>query len=181
MSVPFIDRCIGCPYPGSDRAVGTWGDPASPVLLVGEAPGAREVIDGRPFAGPAGDELRAALAAVSRSEADVFLVNAVACKPYPKVKPNVAAIGACQGRLIYEIERAPRVVIVTLGATAFGALTGRRGFRMLDVRGQPVETDWGTVIPTLHPARVLRIRTERNFLVGDLRRAFEIAHSGSED
>jgi uracil-DNA glycosylase family 4 len=161
--------------------VSTWGDPASPVLLVGEAPGAKEVVDGRPFAGRAGDELRAALAAVSRSEADVFIVNTVACKPYPKVKPTSAAIRACRERLIHEIERAPRAAIVTLGATAFAALTGRRGLRMLDVRGTPVETQWGTVVPTLHPARVLRIRTERDYLVHDLRLAFEIAGSGSEN
>jgi uracil-DNA glycosylase family 4 len=123
------------------------------------------------------NELRAALAAVSRSEADVFIVNAVACKPYPKVKPTVAAIVACRGRLLREVERAPRVVIVTLGATAFGALTERRGFRMFDVRGKPVETRWGRVVPTLHPARILRIRAERGLLVSDLRMAFEIVAS----
>ena len=155
--------------------MGTWGDPASPVLLVGEAPGATEVIDGRPFAGQAGDELRSALAVLSRSEADVFIVNAVACKPYPRVTPKVAAIGSCNGRLIEEIERAPREVIVTLGKTAFRAITGQRDFRMLDVRGRPLPTRWGRLVPTLHPARVLRIQRERELMIDDLRHAFELA------
>lgn len=105
----------------------------------------------------------------------MFVVNAVACRPHPRITPSVRAIEACCRRMSRELERAPRAVIVTLGRTAYRAVTGCHDFKMLEVRGKRVESAWGPVLPTLHPARVLRMHAERDLLAHDLRAAFEIA------
>jgi len=172
--VPFIDRCHGCPYQG--KAIGPHGNPGSPIILVGEAPGSTEIVEGEPFVGRAGDILRKALAEAGLVEADLFITNSVACQPRP-VHLWVRAIDACRGRVVRDIEAFPRAVVVTLGATAFRAVTGQRGFRMSDVRGRSVESNWGPVVPTLHPARVRRVRRERRYLVEDLALARRIASS----
>jgi uracil-DNA glycosylase family 4 len=172
--VPTIDRCLDCPYRAFGPAIGTRGHPASPIVIVGEAPGANEIEQGRPFVGRAGDVLWGALAEVGLSEADVFVTNAVACQPRP-TKPKVGAINACRVRLVRDIEVAPRSAIVALGGTAVRALTGQRGFHVLAGRGHPLVSPWGPIVPTLHPARVLRRPHERPWLDEDLRTAAGLA------
>ena len=158
-----IDNCLGCPY-RYGVAIGPRGNPASRIVLVGEAPGATEIIEGESFRGPAGQVLSQALVEAELVEANLFITNSVACQPRP-VHPRVGAIDACRGRLFRDIEAHGRSVIVTLGATAFRSVTEQRGFRVRDVRGQRVETKWGSAVPTLHPARVMRVRSEQPLLV----------------
>jgi uracil-DNA glycosylase family 4 len=179
IGVPRIPNCPGCPYATYGPAIGSDGDPASRSVLVGEAPGASEVVEGRPFVGPAGQLLRGALAQVGLVEADLFITNAVACRPYP-VKPWVRAIVACHERLATDLSAHPRAVIVTLGATAMRAVTAASKVPMLEVRGRPLSSPWGPVLPTLHPARVLRRPEERALLVGDLRTAAAMAAESVE-
>ena len=167
--VPTIDHCLGCPY-RFDAAIGPRGDPASRIVLVGEAPGAHEIVEGEPFRGPAGRVLSEALVEAELVEADLFITNSVACRP-PHGRPSVAAILACRGRLVLDIEAHPRAVVVALGLTAVRAVTGGRGFRMMESHGVTLATVWGPVLPTLHPARVLRRPAEYPMLVADLAHA----------
>jgi DNA polymerase len=174
--MPTIDRCPDCPY-YEGPAIGPRGNPASRIVLVGEAPGEKEIGAGRPFVGPAGHVLSEALAEAGISEANLFITNAVACQPRP-VKPTVAAIDACRGRLVRDIEAHPRAVVVALGLTAVRAVTGGRGFRMMDSHGAELATVWGPVVPTLHPAFVLRRGLdgpEYQMLVADLKHALRLA------
>jgi uracil-DNA glycosylase family 4 len=144
-------------------------------VIVGEAPGKQEILQGRPFVGPAGGILRTALSQARLAEADLFVTNSVACLPHP-VHPRVPAIDACRGRLQSEIRAYHRDVIVALGATAYRALTGRKGVLVLDARKlPPTETPWGPVVATVHPARVLRRPAEMEFLVDDLVAARRLA------
>lgn len=168
-----MEHCPGCPYRECGPAIGPRGDPASRIVIVGEAPGGNEIIAGRPFVGRAGDVLRRALAAAGLPEADLFITNSVACQPQPTT-PTVAAIDACRGRLVADIEAHRRAVIVALGGTAVRALTGTRGFRVLTEHGHALATRWGPVVPTLHPARVLRRPAEEPLLVADLNHARRI-------
>ena len=177
-----MEHCPGCPYRAFGLAIGTRGDPTSRVVLVGEAPGAKEVVEGQPFVGPAGDVLWRALAEADLSEADVFVVNSVACRPCNPVKPirtpSPAAIDACHGRLVRDIELGPGAVIVALGRTAVQAVTGQRGFPMMKEHGTKRPSIWGPVVPTLHPAYVLRRGLdgpEYQILVADLKHARRLA------
>ena len=179
----FIDRCPECPYAG--KAVGTRGNPASRIVLVGEAPGANEIDAGQPFVGSAGTEvLWPAVAEAGLREADLYVVNSVACRPFnaatPKVRtPSPEAIVACQGRLARAMKAHPRLVIVALGSTAIRAVTGQQGYLVTRKQaGAELPSEWGTVVPTLHPAYVLRRGrrgAEWRTLVEDLRHARRLA------
>jgi len=171
--MPFIDRCRECPYQG--KAIGPRGNPASRIVLVGEAPGATEIIEGEPFRGPAGAVLWRAVSDARLLQGDLFITNSVACRP-THGRPSVRAIVACRGRLVRDIEAHPRAVVVALGLTAVRAVTGGRGFRMMDSHGVELATVWGPVLPTLHPARVLRRPAEYPLLVADLKHARRIAY-----
>ena len=187
--MPTIDHCIGCPYREFGPAIGTRGDRTSRMVLVGEAPGAKEVDQETPFFGSAGDVLWTALAEAGLREADVFVVNSVACRPFNSVapirRPSPDAIDACNGRLLRDIAAYPRAVIVALGATAVQAVTGQRGFLVTKKKpGTDLPSDHGTVVPTLHPAFVRRRGLEGpeyQMLVADLRHARRLASgTGSE-
>jgi DNA polymerase len=170
-----IEHCPGCPYREFGPAVGSRGDPAGRVVIVGEAPGKQEILQGRPFVGPAGRILRTSLSKARLVEADLFITNSIACLPHP-VHPRVTAINACRGRLQSELQSYHRDVIVALGATALRALTGQRAVRVLDARKlPPTETPWELVVATVHPARVLRRPAEIEFLVDDLVAARRLA------
>jgi uracil-DNA glycosylase family 4 len=157
----LIDRCPGCPYAG--KAIGTRGDPASPIVLVGEAPGVTEIERGQPFVGTAATTvLWPAVAEAGLRETELYVVNSVACRPFnPETSrirtPSPRAVGACHERFVADMGTHSRGVIVALGATAVRALTGRRAFPVTKTpRGTQLPSAWGTVVPTLHPAYVLR-------------------------
>jgi DNA polymerase len=169
-----IDNCALCPYRLVGPAIGNRGIPESPLVLVGEAPGKNEILAGRPFVGRAGQLLGAALRDAGIDEGGVFIVNAIACRPVP-VHPWRSAIAACHERLLGELRAAPRSAIVALGATAVSSLTGRRDVRVLEERGRIYESRIGPIVPTIHPARVLRRHNEREDLVADLALAEQIA------
>jgi uracil-DNA glycosylase family 4 len=114
------------------------------------------------------------MADAAMTEAEVFITNSVACLPHP-VRPSVRALAACRQRLTGDIEMHPRSVIVALGVTAVRAVTGQRDFRMMENHGKVLESRWAPVVPALHPARVLRRRSERPLLVADLELARELA------
>jgi uracil-DNA glycosylase family 4 len=180
-AVPFIDHCHDCPYQG--KAIGPRGHPDSRIILVGEAPGATEIVEGEPFRGRAGQVLSAALVEAGLVEADLFITNSVACRPRNPVKPirtpSTDSVRACRGRLVRDISAHDRAIVVALGATAIRAVTGLRGFLVTKKKpGTELPSDWGTVVPTLHPAYVLRRglnSPEKRLLVEDLRQARRLA------
>jgi uracil-DNA glycosylase family 4 len=117
--MPQLPRCPGCPYGG--KAIASRGRVDSRLVLVGEAPGAREIECEEPFRGAAGRVLSGAIEAAGLHEEELLIVNAIACRPQP-VRPTVAAIDSCRGRLMGELHEHPRAVVVTLGATPLRAV-----------------------------------------------------------
>src|SRR5438093_4204606 len=108
------------------------GAPDAEVMLVGEQPGDREDIEGRPFVGPAGRLLDQALERAGIERDQVYVTNVVKhfkWKPRGKrrihQKPNAEEIAACRGWLEGELEAVKPRVIVCLGATAAQALLGQ--------------------------------------------------------
>ena len=150
-------------------------------MFVGEQPGDKEDIEGRPFVGPAGAVLNKALDEAGIDRRDVYVTNAVKhfkWEPRGKrrihKKPNAMEITACRPWLDAEIEAAQPEVIVCLGATAAQALLGKQ-FRVTKSRGVIIETEGKTMLATVHPSSILRApndetrRLEREKLVQDLR------------
>jgi uracil-DNA glycosylase family protein len=177
------NACQRCPlYQGATQAVPGEGTRGAAVMLVGEQPGDKEDLAGKPFVGPAGRLLDEALAEAGIDRKATFVTNAVKHFKYEMrgkrrlhKKPNAGEIESC--RWWYEQERAlvRPAVIVALGATATRSVFGRT-MPIGKSRGQALKLADGTAaFVTIHPSALLRIkeradkeREYRNF-VGDLR------------
>jgi uracil-DNA glycosylase len=125
------------------------GAPNAKIMFVGEQPGDQEDLEGRPFVGPAGKLLDAALADVGIERKKVYVTNAVKhfkWEPRGKrrihKKPNAAEIAACRPWLDAEIAALRPKIIVLLGATAAQSLLGR-DFRVTQHRGERLSTHSG--------------------------------------
>jgi uracil-DNA glycosylase len=133
------------------------------VIFVGEQPGDREDLEGKPFVGPAGGLLDKALVEAGIDRTKVYVTNAVKhfkWEPRGKrrihKKPNAAEIAACRPWLDAEIAVLKPRVLVCLGATAAQALLGRE-FRVTQHRGEFVESPLAPyVMATVHPSSILR-------------------------
>lgn len=139
------------------------------ILFVGEQPGDKEDLEGRPFVGPAGALLNKALIEAGIDRKQTYVTNAVKhfkWEPRGKrrihKKPNSIEIAACRRWLDTEIALVQPEVIVCLGATAAQALLGR-DFRVTQKRGQllPFEPV-PNVLATVHPSSILRAPDEES-------------------
>jgi uracil-DNA glycosylase family protein len=137
------------------------------IVFVGEQPGDKEDLAGRPFVGPAGRVLDEALEEAGIDRRLAYVTNAVKHfkwqgrgKRRIHQKPNAAELAACRPWLDAELSVVKPKVLVALGATAAQALLGRQ-FRVTKERGKPVESDLAPhVIATVHPSSILRQETE---------------------
>ncbi|HEU5451345.1 MAG TPA: UdgX family uracil-DNA binding protein [Terriglobales bacterium] len=137
------------------------------VLFVGEQPGDREDLAGRPFVGPAGALLDKALAETHIDRRDVYVTNVVKhfkWEPRGKrrihKKPNSLEITACRPWLEAEIKVTRPQVIVCLGATAAQALLGKN-FKVTQRRGELISSELAPyVTATVHPSSILRAQTD---------------------
>jgi DNA polymerase len=133
------------------------------VMFIGEQPGDKEDLEGKPFVGPAGTLLDKALVEAGIDRRQTYVTNAVKhfkWEPRGKrrihKKPNSIEITACRAWLDAEIEVVRPEVIVCLGATAAQALLGRH-FRVTQQRGQVLDFRPGTqIVATVHPSSILR-------------------------
>jgi uracil-DNA glycosylase family protein len=158
--------CTACDlYKLGTQTVFGEGVERAEVMFVGEQPGDREDIEGRPFVGPAGRLLDSALEEAGIDRTKVYVTNAVKhFKWEPKgkrrihKKPNGAEINACKPWLEAEIDRIRPRIVVALGATAAQALLGR-DFRVSKQRGEFFDwpsSDGVRVTATVHPSSILR-------------------------
>jgi uracil-DNA glycosylase len=150
--------------------------------MVGEVPGDREDMVGKPFVGPAGRLLDEALEEAGIDRKAVYLTNAVKHFKFERrgkrrihKKPAAEEIRACRPWLDAELEAVKPRAVVALGATAAQALFGR-GFRVTRERGRALDSDLAEVaMATVHPSSILRApdeesrREERGAFVSDLR------------
>jgi DNA polymerase len=156
--------CQACPLwqTGTQTVFGEGGAHAD-VVFVGEQPGDREDLEGRPFVGPAGQLLDRALDDVAIDRSQVYVTNVVKhfkWKPQGKrrihQKPNWREIAACRPWLDAEVAVLKPRVLVCLGATAAQALLGK-DFRVSRQRGEVVESPLADqAIATVHPSSILR-------------------------
>jgi DNA polymerase len=157
--------CRGCPLwkLGTQTVFGE-GPSRARVLMVGEQPGDREDIAGRPFVGPAGKLLDQALVAAGIDRGDVYVTNAVKHFKWEPVgkrrlhkKPNAREIAACRPWLDAEIEALRPEILVALGATAAQAMRGPQ-FRVTRDRGKVFSDAPGAnaFVATVHPSSILR-------------------------
>jgi uracil-DNA glycosylase len=180
--------CRACDlYKTGTQTVFGEGAEHAEIMFVGEQPGDREDLEGKPFVGPAGRLLDEALREAGIDRDHVYITNAVKhfkWKPQGKrrlhQKPNAAEINACRPWLDAEIGVVKPRVLVLLGATAAQALLGR-DFRVSVDRGKFIERPGlPLMMATVHPSSILRApddetrELERRAFIQDLKRLAQL-------
>jgi uracil-DNA glycosylase len=163
-------ECRGCDiWQRAAQVVFGEGAPGAEVMFVGEQPGNREDLEGRPFVGPAGKLFDVALAEAGIDRKRVYFTNIV--KHFNSTtrgklrihkKPNADEIAACRPWLEAEIARVAPKVIVCLGAAAAQALISR-DLRVSRQRGEMIKSPLAPLITaTVHPSSILRSRDDES-------------------
>ena len=145
------------------------GNPAADLVFVGEGPGADEDRTGRPFVGKAGKLLDKIIEAMGMQRADVYIANVVKCRPPENRTPERDEAATCGPFLFRQLGFIRPKVIVALGAPALQCLTGsREGITKIRGRWQ----DWHgiKVMPTYHPAYLLRVPDKKKETWGDIKK-----------
>ena len=184
-----IGGCTRCPlHCDATQAVVGAGPPAARIMLIGEQPGDREDLEGRPFVGPAGLVLNEALEEAGLDRMKLFLTNAVKhFKFEPRGQrrlhqnPTTGEIDICRWWLDKERALVQPDLIVTLGGSALRGVTGK-SMSIASMRGAVHELGGGAkLVATIHPSFLLRLpdraraAEERAAFVADLARVRELA------
>jgi uracil-DNA glycosylase len=159
---------------GRTQVVFGVGSADADVMFIGEAPGFHEDKQGEPFVGAAGQLLTRMLGEVlGVVREDVYIANVIKCRPPGNRDPQDDEIEACTPWLVEQVSLIQPRVIVTLGnfATKFVLRTPQGITRM---RGRPYPWHGRTVIPTFHPAAVLRGGGESSRQFLEFRDDFEL-------
>lgn len=132
------------------------GDPCAGLMVVGEGPGADEDRRGEPFVGRSGQLLTRLIEGIGLARADVYIANVVKCRPPGNRDPQPDEIAACRPYLEAQIDHVAPRVLMTLGNFATRLLLDTRvGITKLR-GGEFTYRSGAVVVPTLHPAAVLR-------------------------
>ena len=152
-------RCTRCDlYVGRTRVVPGAGAEDADLLLVGEAPGAREDETGIPFVGASGKLLDAMLASAGIDRGEVFIANLVRCRPPGNRAPKSREIRACAGWLAEQIRLIQPRLLVTLGRFALQHFIPDGKITALQGKVREIEYAGGRLrfLPLLHPSAILR-------------------------
>ncbi len=159
-----VRACRACPLSRlRSHAVPGEGNRTAELMFVGEAPGADEDEQGRPFVGRAGQMLRRIIAAMTFREDEVFIANILKCRPPENRKPNRDEVAACTPFLLEQIRMVAPRVIVALGRTPLEFFVPGADPRrsMTDLRGRWYEFRGIPVMPTYHPSYLIRNPVDR--------------------
>jgi len=147
-------------------------------MIIGEAPGKNEDLQGHPFIGRSGQLLTRSLQQAGLNREDVFITNIVKCRPPNNRNPLPLEIKTCKQLLLFkQIKIIQPKIICTLGALALEGLTNQRNIKITKTRGIPLNIDGITIIPTYHPAYMLRKPKELNTFIKDLKQAHLLLNS----
>jgi DNA polymerase len=148
--------CTRCPelVAGRTQVVVGHTPPGARLLVVGEAPGAQEDLQGEPFVGRSGQLLDRLLAEAGLPRAQVAVLNTVKCRPPGNRVPSRAEALACRPWLEAQLGQVAPALVVPLGLSATRWFLGP--VTLADVRGRVHDVDGRRVLPTYHPAVALR-------------------------
>ena len=158
-------RCKLCS--GRKNLVFGVGHPRAKLVFVGEGPGAEEDNQGIPFVGAAGQLLTRMIAAMGYTRDEVYICNVVKCRPPGNRNPEPDEIESCQPFLEAQLDAIRPSVIVALGKFAAQTLL-RTDTPITRLRGQWREYVGVPLMPTFHPAYLLRNPAEKKAAWADL-------------
>lgn len=163
-----IDDCQRCKLHSQRRNIvlGS-GDEQADILIVGEAPGAEEDLEGEPFIGPAGQLLTRMLTAINLKREEVYITNVVKCRPPGNRNPLPEEIAACQPYLISQIKAIRPKIIFTLGNYATQTLL-KTTSNISQLRGKVYDYQGINLLPSFHPSALLRNESLKKLAWKDL-------------
>lgn len=150
------------------------GNPNADLVFVGEAPGEQEDLSGKPFIGRAGQLLTKMIEAMGLKREDVFICNVVKCRPPNNRNPEPDEIEACSPFLVRQLEAMNAKTIVTLGKFAAQTLL-KTETPISQLRGKVFDFRGTKLVPTFHPAYLLRNPSAKKETWEDLKTAAEEA------
>ncbi len=145
------------------------GNPNADLMFVGEAPGRDEDIQGEPFVGRAGQLLTDIIKAMKLTRDQVYITNVIKCRPPENRNPEPDELDECRPYIKRQIALIRPKVIVTLGRFALQSLT-EKGYSISAVRGQWLQVDGVKVMPTYHPAYLLRNPAAKKDVWNDMKK-----------
>jgi len=177
-----IRQCRKCPlWKTRTNAVPGEGRSDASLMLVGEAPGRKEDVEGRPFVGAAGKLLTETLKKNGVGREEIYITNVVKCRPPGNRNPREEEIEKCLPYLQRQIDVVRPIIILAMGNFASSALLKMHGFRdgkITAIRGRIFESPLHAIkiIPTFHPAACIYNRALTEYFEKDVRKALE--HAG---
>jgi uracil-DNA glycosylase family 4 len=162
--------CTKCRLAGTRTQVvfGT-GNPNADLMFIGEAPGRDEDLQGKPFVGRAGQLLTDIIKAMKLTRDDVYIANVIKCRPPENRNPEPDELEACRPFIRRQVELIKPKVIVTLGKFALQSLSGK-AHAISASRGQWTEYEGIKVMPTYHPAYLLRTPSAKKDVWNDMKK-----------
>jgi len=154
---------------GRTQVVFGVGNPNADLMFVGEAPGADEDIQGEPFVGRAGQLLTKIIEAISLRREDVYIANVIKCRPPGNRNPEPDEVEQCEPFLFRQIDTVKPKVIVALGKFAAQCLL-RTNDPITRIRGREFKYRDAILIPTYHPAYLLRTPSAKREVWEDMKR-----------
>lgn len=145
------------------------GNPSADLMFIGEAPGRDEDLQGEPFVGRAGQLLTDIIKAMKLTRDDVYIANVVKCRPPENRNPEPDEMDACRPYLRQQVELIQPKVIVTLGRFGLQSLT-EKGYGISAVRGQWLDYNGIKLMPTYHPAYLLRTPAAKKDVWADMKK-----------
>ena len=173
-----VQECRRCPlYRTRTHAVVSDGTSEARLVFIGEAPGRDEDLAGVPFVGRAGQLLTKMIQAMGLRREDVYICNVLKDRPPGNRTPEPEEMEACLPFLREQLAIVQPVVLCTLGAVATKALLGPH-VSITKIRGQLHAYEGIPLIPTFHPAYLLRNPPAKKFVWTDLKRVKKILEEG---
>ena len=167
----FIGDCTRCKLHklGRRQVVFGTGNPDADLMFVGEAPGADEDEQGVPFVGRAGQLLTKIIEAIGLRREDVYIANVIKCRPPGNRNPEPDEVATCEPFLVQQIDIVKPRVIVALGTFAAHLLL-RTDAPISRIRGRVHHLRGAALIPTFHPAYLLRSPERKREVWDDMKK-----------
>jgi DNA polymerase len=176
-------KCLQCPlgFLGRTNVVFGEGNPDADILFIGEGPGKDEDIQGRPFVGRSGQLLNRALTLVGIERADVYITNIVKCRPPGNRAPLPIESTTCMDLFLHKQIKIIRPrIICTLGSVALNNLL-QQPHSITKARGSIIEWQNMMIVPTYHPAYILRNKSAAPIWIEDFKYILQLLSTSDKN
>ncbi len=175
-----VRTCTMCDlHTTRQKTVPGTGPQNAAIMFIGEAPGKQEDLQGLPFVGRSGTVLTELLQEVGLTRDEVFITSILKCRPPSNRNPRRQEINACEPYLQAQLRVIQPGIICTLGSPSTTTFLGKQPGGMTDIRGKWFRYQGMYLLPTFHPAYILRFPSKRKDALKDFQEIRRLYDSGS--